>query len=123
MPGNKQLSGCRVLIVEDEYFVANDLEEALKACGANVVGPIADYSEAYHQAVHDQFDLALLDINLRNKETYPIADELIRQGVPFIFCTGYDRKLIPERFAGVRLCSKPFKMSELIDQIELLCRK
>ena len=123
MPDNKQLDGCRVLIVEDEYFLANDLEQALKARGAIVVGPIAELGEAYDQAVRDHFDLAVIGIDLRGEKTYPIADELMRHGVPFIFFTGYERKIIPERFAGVRLCQKPFNTSELIDELERLRRK
>lgn len=120
MPDRKQLNGCRVLIVEDEYFLANDLENAFKARGAIIVGPIGDFGEAYDQAVRDGFDLAVIDIDLRGEKAYPIADELMRHGVPFVFCTGYDSKVIPHRFAGVRLCQKPLDASELIDEIARL---
>jgi len=48
---------CRVLIVEDEYFLANDLAKALSASGAQVVGPIADLEEAVAQVGQGGFDV------------------------------------------------------------------
>jgi DNA-binding response OmpR family regulator len=119
---NKELSGCRVLIVEDEYFLANDLEAALKSSGASVIGPIGDFDDAMHQAANDGFDIAIIDINLHNEMAYPIADELIRQRIPFVFCTGYDPVVIPHRFAGVKLWQKPFEASEIVEEIERLYR-
>ena len=118
--GGPGLDGCRVLIVEDEYFLASDLEEALKSRGASIVGPFADFDAAYRRAARDHFDVAIIDVNLHDQTAYPIADELIRQHVPFIFCTGYGADVIPERFAGVQLFQKPFDAKELVDHIRLL---
>jgi DNA-binding response OmpR family regulator len=118
----RNLRGCRVLIVEDEYFLADDLEKALKARGASIVGPISDFGEAKRQAARDHFDVAVLDINLFGEKVYPIADELIRRAIPFIFCSGYERAVIPAHFAGVSLWQKPVEASEVADNIELLYR-
>ena len=117
------LKDCRVLIVEDEYFLADDLKKALEAQGATVVGPIADFEEACDQVKHDGFDVAVLDINLRNQAAYPLADELMRQEIPFIFYTGYDAQIIPQRFANVTIWQKPFDPSDLIEQIGGLCQR
>lgn len=54
------LSGCGVLIVEDEYFLANDLEAALRSPGASVVGPFGEFGPAYLRAARDHFDVAFL---------------------------------------------------------------
>ena len=113
----------RVLIVEDEYFLASDLEKALEEHGAIVLGPIGNLAEALPQAEHDGFDVAILDINLHDEPSYPIADELMRQGIPFFFCTGYDAKIIPERFAHVTLLQKPFVMLGLVEHIAQLCKR
>ncbi|WGD54887.1 response regulator [Bradyrhizobium sp. CB1650] len=121
MSDNK-LKGCRVLIVEDEYFLASDLETALKLQGASIVGPIGHFDAAYRQAARDHFDVAIIDINLHNEAAYPIADELIRQSIPFVFCSGYDAKVIPERFTGVSLWQKPVDLPKLVDRIAQLCR-
>ena len=116
------LKGCRVLIVEDEYFFANDLEKALEAYGAVVVGPFADFEETRDQVRRDGFDVAILDINLHDEMAYPIADELILRNVPFAFYSGYDKDVIPERFAHVRLWQKPDDPRELIQHIGELCQ-
>ena len=117
------LNGCRVFIVEDEYFLANDLEEALVARGARIVGPYSNFEAAYRRAARDHFDVAIIDINLRDKAAYPIADDLIQQRIPFVFCTGYGDRSIPERFAGVKVWQKPFDLSKVIEDIELLYRQ
>lgn len=109
-------------IVEDEYLLASDLETALKLQGASIVGPFGHFDAAYRQAARDHFDVAIIDINLHNEAAYPIADELIRQNIPFVFCSGYDANVIPERFTGVSLWQKPVDLSELVDDIAQLCR-
>src|SRR5215471_16504440 len=59
------LSGCRVLIVEDEYFLAADLQAALKSLGANVIALVGDLDEALVLLANGGFDIAVVDINLR----------------------------------------------------------
>jgi DNA-binding response OmpR family regulator len=117
------LNGCRVLIVEDEYFLADDLERALKTRGAKVIGPYSELQAAYRRAARDHFDVANIDINLHDEMAYPIADELSRQGIPFIFCSGYNAAAIPSRFAGVKLWQKPFDAAALVDDIRHLYRR
>src|SRR5215510_2336489 len=87
---DNKLSGCRVLIVEDEHLLAMDLEETLKTHGAYHWTIRLD--AAYRRAERDHFDVGIIDINLRDEAAYPVADELMRQQIPFCFCTGYDRK-------------------------------
>lgn len=117
------LNGYRVLIAEDEYLLANDLERALKTLGANVIGPYSDPHDAYLQAAHDHLDAAIIDINLHNRPAYPVADELIRQHIPFVFYTGYGANVIPKRFAHVERWQKPADASALVDHIGRLCRQ
>jgi DNA-binding response OmpR family regulator len=123
MSDRDKLKGCCLLIVEDEYFLANDLEEALKSHGASVVGPFGDFDAAYRQAARGHFDVAVIDLNLHDRAAYPIADELGRQRIPFVFYTGYDSNVIPERFAGVKLWRKPLDPLELVEDIGRLCRE
>ncbi|HYZ63873.1 MAG TPA: response regulator [Acetobacteraceae bacterium] len=98
----------RVLLLEDEYFIADDMARALTASGVEVVGPVATVGAAMELiARSDRLDGAVLDINLRGETVYPVAEALEARGVPFIFATGYDEATIPPRFAGVRRCEKP----------------
>jgi CheY-like chemotaxis protein len=82
-----------VLIVEDEYFLADDIEKALIALGAHVIGPIADLEEAIEQISRGGFDVAVLDINLHGRATYVIADRLEQATIPFMFATGYSAEV------------------------------
>ena len=117
------LAGCRVLVLEDEYLLASDLMDALIAIGAEVIGPISQLDRAQDQLAAGGFDVAVVDINLRGNETYPIADQLQRAGVPFLFATGYSEKLIPIRFRDVTRWEKPYDVSGLVEDLRELCRR
>jgi CheY-like chemotaxis protein len=101
-------AGCRVLIVEDEWFLANDLETILKSFGADVTTLAGDFDDARAQLAGGGFDVAIIDIKLRGCKAFGLADELQRQGIPFVFATGYSAELIPARFANVSRWEKPF---------------
>ena len=68
----------RVLVVEDDYILAEDLREQLLSCGAVVLGPVA-----------------------------AVADTLRARGIPFVFATGYDAWVIPDAYAAVPRAEKP----------------
>ena len=98
----------RVLLVEDEYFIAVELHDAFEARGAEVIGPAATVKDALALvAGAGPLDGAVLDINLRGEMAYPVADALLTRSVPFVFTTGYDEAVIPPRFAGITRCEKP----------------
>lgn len=100
--------GYRVLLVEDEYFIARGLQETLAARGAEVVGPVPSVTEALDLiATTARLDGAVLDINLQGEMAYEVADALEARGVPFVFATGYDQAVIPKRYARARFCGKP----------------
>ena len=115
------LYGCRVLVVEDEYFLADDLKTRLESCGAKVAGPIANLGAVQDQVSRDDFDVAVIDINLHGEFTWSIADELIRGDIPFCFVTGYGAWSIPQRFRYIVRWEKPYEMSKLIEDIGMLC--
>jgi DNA-binding response OmpR family regulator len=104
------LQGSRILIVEDEYLLADDLCHALKDAGAEVLGPMASVEDANaYIAGEPSIDAAILDVNLRGDLVFPVADTLRARGVPFAFATGYDQWALPERFADAPRVEKPFK--------------
>jgi DNA-binding response OmpR family regulator len=121
--GKPSLCGCRVLIVEDEYLLASELEEALRASRAEVIGPIHDLDSALEQVAGGGFDVAVIDINLHGHQTYQIAEELQRIGVPFIFATGYGEDVIPVRFRDVVRFEKLYNMNTLLQQVGKFCRE
>ncbi len=115
------LSGRRVLVVEDEFFVADDLVQALTRLGAEVLGPVPTRDEALDLlAAAEPIDLAVLDINLEDEAVYPVADLLSEQGVPFLFATGYSRALVPAQYQHVPRWEKPFDPQALVQALPRL---
>lgn len=111
------LSGCRILVVEDEFFLALELEDELSRAGAEVVGPIPDLGEASRQIRADGFDIAVLDINLGGTLVYPLADELAAAGIPFLFASAYPASDIPVRHRHRRLVEKPYSVADLLEAL------
>jgi CheY-like chemotaxis protein len=109
------LKGRHILVVEDEYFIADDLKRSVSAYGASVAGPVATLKEALSLLDSDQdIDGAVLDINLRGERVYPLADRLIASGVPFLFLTGYDADVLPPTYANIVRCQKPLAMHKVV---------
>lgn len=114
------LSNARILIVEDEYFLADDLARALERQGAKVIGPAGSLDEADALVREGEFDCAILDINLHGEMAFPLADRLEARGIPFIVASGYNSAAIPDRFLAVPRVEKPFNPDEIIAAIPAL---
>jgi CheY-like chemotaxis protein len=100
-------SSARILVVEDEYMLAEALAEALIALGVQVVGPVGGLDEALALATASELDGAILDINLGGETVFPLADALAARGVPYVFATGYGRESIPAPYREAPILSKP----------------
>ena len=103
----------RVLIVEDEALVGMMIQDTLTDCGFQVVGPVCTMADALNAARSDDFDAAILDINLGDELAYPIADILVKRRVPFVFVTGYDADGVDRRFREVPVLQKPVEQEAL----------
>jgi DNA-binding response OmpR family regulator len=79
----------RILLVEDEPMIAFALEDMVMELGFMVVGPAFRLSEALELAGSGEFDAAVLDVNLNEQQSFPVADLLRGRGIPFLFATGY----------------------------------
>jgi DNA-binding NtrC family response regulator len=118
------LRGARILIVEDEYLLADDLNNALADAGAHVLGPAASVDDATALIEKESaIDAAVLDVNLRGDMVFPLADILRDRGIPFAFATGYDDWALPPRFADAPRVEKPFKSERVADILRPLIRK
>jgi ActR/RegA family two-component response regulator len=102
------LAGRHVLLVEDDYFLAQDLVEAFVEQGAAIVGPASNVEDALALIERTgRIDGAVLDINLRGEKGFPVADILIERGVSIILVTGYDAMALPPRYASLPRHEKP----------------
>jgi CheY-like chemotaxis protein len=112
-----KFSGIKVLIVEDESFVALMIEDMLEELGCEVVASVARLTEACGIAGTAEIDLAVLDINLGGERSFPVAEILRGRGVPFMFSTGYGAAGLPAELSGSPVLSKPFSANELQEML------
>jgi CheY-like chemotaxis protein len=117
------LHGRRILVVEDEYFLADDIGNALRTLGAEIAGPVGHIEDAV-EMLHDggALDAAVLDVNIRSEPIFPIARELRARRVPFVFTTGYDRISIEPEFQDVPLWEKPIDIVAMVQNLASLVR-
>ena len=111
---DKGLHRCRILVVEDEYLLADELAIELNDEGATVLGPVPNIERALALLEGDASPHgAILDVNLGDEPVFRLADVLAERGVPMVFTTGYDRSAFPERFAHVPRCEKPINIGRI----------
>jgi CheY-like chemotaxis protein len=82
------------------------------------VGPASTLDEALALAEAEDFDLAILDVNLHNQLSYPVADRLQQRGIPFIFATAYVHDTLPARFMNAPFIQKPYESEALMKLVE-----
>jgi DNA-binding NtrC family response regulator len=110
----KKLTGKVILLVEDDYLVADVLRMAFEEEGMRVAGPYPSIASATRAlGSEERIDVALLDVHLNNERVFPLADRLVDEGIPAIFVTGYESETFPERFAGFPRLGKPVQFEEL----------
>lgn len=107
------LMNCRILVVEDEYLIADELARMLREWGGEVVGPVPTRDMALAKLGSEHVDIALLDINLIGQSVYPVAAALEQRGVPFMFVTGYSHSSVRADFANTPYLDKPFATARL----------
>lgn len=98
----------RILIVEDEELIALAMSAELSRLGWAVVGPAATVREAEALlSLAVDVDAAVLDVNLRGRPVYPLAESLAQRQVPFVFCTGYEMVDPEGKFPDAPIIRKP----------------
>ncbi|CAA2143996.1 MULTISPECIES: response regulator [Methylobacterium] len=117
------LQARRILVAEDEYFLADELSSALQDVGAEMLGPVASVEGGLRMLERGAApDGACLDVNLGGENVYPLADALIARAVPFVFTTGYDQADVPDAYAHIRRLEKPVEVATVLRALEDLFR-
>jgi CheY-like chemotaxis protein len=111
------LQGLRILVVEDMLLVAEVIVEELQDRGCSVVGPAARLAHGLALAAESELDGALLDVNLAGERCFPIADELAKRAIPYVFLTGYGDAGIPSAYQHAPRLAKPFQPRALIEVV------
>lgn len=113
------IEGLRVLLVEDEAIIAMTAEDMLEELGCRLAATAYSLEDALAAATGEDFDVAVLDINLNGERSLPLARELKLLGKPFIFTTGYGIDGPGPDFADIPLVAKPYRTDDLGRAIRL----
>jgi two-component SAPR family response regulator len=109
------LRGTTVLIVEDNFVVADALKYLIDGYGGSVTAIVSSVEGGFDALATASVQVAVLDINLKGKSVVPLAEQLRAQGVPFLFLTGYgDALLLPEHLRGYPRLDKPVDAERLV---------
>lgn len=97
----------RILIVEDDYLIASEVAAHLRTAGIEVVGMAASVKRALKLLNEINCNSAILDFNLGDETSVPIAEELARRKIPFVVLTGYTAEQIKGAAGAVPHLTKP----------------
>jgi len=111
----RNLRGLHLLIAEDEWLLASDLASFFADMGAIILGPVSTVEQAGQHA--NAAEAAILDIDLHGRKVFPVADELMRRNVPFVFFSGYDEIAIPEHLRFASSLSKSSNRAAMVDAL------
>jgi CheY-like chemotaxis protein len=112
----RPLAGRRILVVEDNIILAETLAMNLEDDGAEIVGPAGNVKDALALiAESGRLDCAVLDVNLRREQVYPVAEILRASGVRIVLLTG--EGAVQPKFADVPCLQKPATPKQLMDAL------
>jgi len=109
----------RILVAEDAFLLVTLLQDLFDALGWELIGPATRLVDALQLARHENFDAALLDVNLDGAMSWEVAGVLKERGIPFVFGTGYSvTAILPENLTGTPVIGKPYQLSDLQQVIQ-----
>ena len=107
-----------ILIVEDEPLISMMLEDFLQSLGHEVAAVCESVEEATAAVSEREFDLAILDVNLKGESVWPVAAQLRAKGVPFVLASGGHVDPPPSDFVNVPMIDKPYTIDRINPAIE-----
>jgi DNA-binding response OmpR family regulator len=114
MTNERLLDGCSVLVVDDDFYLAEDSREMLEEAGAIVMGPYGREDDALGSIAESPPDVAVLDLNLGFGPSFKVARAVKAIGVPMVLVTGYDDDILPPDLSDTPRLRKPVSSAMLI---------
>lgn len=109
------LNGARILVVEDDFLISTELDSILAGAGATVLGPCRTVTQAERLIEANRISAAILDFRLGHDTTLPVAEQLHRHGIPFVFFTGQmNTRQIESACPGAKVITKPFQSRTIV---------
>jgi CheY-like chemotaxis protein len=106
-----------VLLLEDQWLIALDLQGRLEDAGYHVVGPASTVEKALRLVGRHRIDVGVLDVNLGEETAYPVGTALRNHGIPFVFLSGHAREDLQPEFRDFPLLSKPVSHNALLEML------
>ncbi len=107
-----------ILVVEDEWLIAEDYASILLDAGHVVLGPCASLDSAMATIGEHAIDAALLDMELFGEKSFAVAHRLQEQGIPFAFVSGHAAEELPPALRGHLVLAKPTDQARLLEAVE-----
>jgi two-component SAPR family response regulator len=111
------LTTAKVLVVEANFLLAEDMRSAVGWANGQVLGPASSVEQALCLIEHERPDAAVLGVDLAGHTTTPVAERLMELQVPFVVTSGYPRHAIPAILSGAPYLAKPFFREELVEAL------
>jgi CheY-like chemotaxis protein len=112
-PETADLTGKRVLLVEDSPVVGPFTAELLQDLGCEVVGPAPTMAAARELVDRGGFDAALMDIHIRGERVFPICEALEARALPFVLTSGYADWQMPDKWNERPRLQKPYTLDQV----------
>jgi CheY-like chemotaxis protein len=112
-PASSDLTGRRILVVEDSPVVGPFTADLLGELGCEVVGPAPNMAAARELVEAGGYDAALMDIHIRGERVFPLCEMLESRAVPFVLTSGYADWQMPEKWAGRPRLQKPYTLDQV----------
>jgi len=120
-PPDQILVDHRVLLVEDSLIIALDAEDVIERLGAAAVVTSATVDGALELIGNFRPTVAMLDINLGDRTSYAVADDLAARNIPFLFASGYgEQATLPEQHAARDVLQKPYTLENMARSLDRL---
>lgn len=114
------LTGKRILVVEDDSHLADELCRALRAQGAIALGPAPTPYYAMHLLGRRGVDAAVLSDVVHGIPVFGLADELARRRVPVLFTSANGPETFPTRFQSAAHLAKPYQQPGIVEKLASL---
>lgn len=110
------LEGQNILVLEEQPAIARLFGEMLEEMNCRVIGPADRIPEALALLVQNDVDAAILDVKIEGQSSAPVAEELIRRGIPWAFASSNEADEVARRYPAAPMITKPFS-SEHIERV------